>query len=70
MLCDVRFVRIAHRRGRPILPTPCEVNAVLTKYVNNQKGWAALNYAIEQNDFQAAVILIEYIKNFKDADDS
>ena len=49
-------------------PTPSEVNAVLTKYANNPKGWSALNYAIEQKDFEAAMVLVDHVKDFNRID--
>jgi len=51
-------------------PTPSEVTAVLTKYANNQKGWSALNYAIEEGDIAAALILVEHVRDFNRVDGS
>lgn len=50
-------------------PTSSEVNAVLTKYANNPKGWSALNYAIEEGDIEAALILVEHVRDFNKIDD-
>lgn len=44
------------------------VTDVLRKYANNPKGWSALNYAIEQRDYDAAKILIDYVGDFNKMD--
>lgn len=49
--------------------TTSELNTVLTKYANNPKGWSALNYAIEEGDITAAIILVDHVRDFNRIDD-
>lgn len=48
---------------------PNNVNAILSKYANNPKGWSALNYAIEQKDYKAALVLLNYTFDVNKVDD-
>lgn len=45
------------------------INGLLQNYAKNPKGWSALNYAIEMNDFESAIVLVDYIYDFNRVDD-
>lgn len=42
--------------------------ATLSKYNNHPKGWSPLNYAIEEQDYASALILIEYTADINKVD--
>lgn len=48
---------------------PSNLTDILAKYVNNPNRWSALNYAIEVNDFESAMVLVDYVKDFNRVDD-
>jgi len=45
-----------------------ELNQALTKYAKNPNEWSALNYAIELDDYESALILIDFVKDPKHID--
>lgn len=47
-----------------------QLMGIFSKYNNNPKGWSPLNYAIEQQDFEAALILIEYTADINKKDNT
>ncbi len=46
-----------------------ELREVLTKYAKNPKGWSALNYAIESDDYEVATKLVDFVKDPKRVDE-
>lgn len=51
------------------IPDP-RIMDILKKYSNNPKKWSALNYAIEQRDFESARVLTDYVIDLNRVDDS